>query len=65
MAGAVALPLHVLSGTLSGPPILGTLNGVLSGAVQTVASTTHGVLRLATFALPIAWKAAPLIPLFL
>lgn len=63
--GAFALPVHIISGTLSGPPLIGTLGGVMTGALQMVASTTRGAFRIATFALPAAWKVAPFLPFVL
>ena len=63
--GAFALPIQVLAGTLNGPPIIGTVGGVLSGAMQTVTLTLRGVFRLATVAIPIASKAAPFLPFVL
>lgn len=63
--GVFALPLDTLAGTLSGPPIIGTVGGVLHGAVRTIGSTLRGVFRLIGVAIPIAEKLAPLIPVFL
>ena len=63
--GVFALPVHILAGTMSGPPIIGTVGGVLTGAMQTVTSTTRGVFRLLTVAIPIAAKAAPYLPFVL
>lgn len=63
--GVFALPIQVLAGTLNGPPIIGTVGGVLSGTMQTVSLTLRGVFRLVTVALPIASKAAPFLPFVL
>jgi len=63
--GVVALPLDTLAGTLSGPPVFGTVNGVLRGAFRTLGFATRGVLRLVGIAIPLAARAAPLIPIFL
>ncbi len=63
--GALALPMGILGGTLSGPPVLGTVQGVLSGAYNTIGYATRGTLRLAGVAIPTAAQLAPLIPLFL
>ena len=59
--GALALPIDVLAGTMSGPPILGTVNGALGGAFQTLAFATRGAFRLLGVALPLAEKAAPFV----
>ena len=63
--GALSLPMGILGGTLNGPPILGTVQGVLSGSFNTLAYATRGTLRLAGVAIPTAAQLAPLIPLFL
>lgn len=65
LGAAFSLPAGILQGTLGGPPILGTVGGALSGALNTVSLAVRGVLRLAGVAIPVAAQAAPLIPLFL
>lgn len=65
ISGAFALPLDTLAGTLSGPPIIGTVGGLLHGAVQTVALALRGTFKLIGVAIPLAARAAPLIPVFL
>ena len=65
ISAALAIPVGILQGTLSGPPILGTVGGALSGTLNTVSLALRGILRLAGVAIPIAAKAAPFIPLFL
>jgi len=65
IGAAFSLPAGILQGTLSGPPSIGTLGGALSGALNTMSLALRGVLRLAGVAIPMAAKAAPLIPLFL
>lgn len=65
VTGVVALPMDVISGTLNGPPIIGTVGGVLRGALRTVGFTTRGLLRLAGIAVPVATSLAPFLPLFL
>lgn len=65
LGAAFSLPAGILQGTLSGPPILGTVGGALSGALNTVSLAVRGILRLAGVAIPVAAKAAPFIPLFL
>lgn len=65
VGGALSLPVGILQGTMSGPPILGTLGGAVGGALNTITLTTRGVFRLLGVAIPLAAKIAPLIPLFL
>ena len=65
VGGALSLPVSILHGTMSGPPILGTLGGAVGGALNTITLTTRGVFRLLGVAIPLAAKIAPLIPLFL
>ena len=63
--GVLAIPAGVLGGTLNGPPIIGTIGGALRGALATLGYTARGALRLMGVAIPLAAKAAPLIPIFL
>ena len=63
VAGAVSLPLNILTGTVSGPPIIGTLNGVLAGTFQTLGLTARGLMRITRGAIPIAMKLLPFLPL--
>ncbi len=65
LAGATALPMSIIEGTLSGPPILGTLSGALLGTARTLGFATRGLLRLAGVALPLALRLAPYVPVFL
>jgi len=60
-----AIPMGALSGTMSGPPLVGTLGGALFGAVNTLGYTMRGALQLVGVAIPLALKAAPYIPLLL
>lgn len=63
--GALSIPAGAIAGTLSGPPILGTVTGTLLGALNTLSLATRGVLRLVGVAIPIASHLAPLLPIFL
>ena len=63
--GVVSLPLGILDGTLRGPFILGTIGGVLRGAINTIGFTVRGVFELIGVAIPLAARAAPYIPIFL
>ena len=65
IGGVLALPMDTLAGTVQGPFLLGTVGGILRGAVHALGSTTRGVFRLVGVAIPMAAKVAPLIPLFL
>ena len=46
--------INTLQGTLYGPPIVGTLGGVLSGTVQTVTDLVGGAFDMAAAAAPYA-----------
>ena len=63
--GVLAIPVDMVAGTLSGPLLLGTVGGALHGTLRALGSTARGVLRLIGVAIPLAAKAAPLIPIFL
>ena len=66
VSGVFQLPLSTLAGTFSGPPIVGTVVGALSGAFNGVGLVASGVLDLAASAVPIVKTVAPfLIPIFL
>jgi hypothetical protein len=60
--GVISLPVNVLAGTLSGPPVLGTVGGVLTGTVNTINYTARGLLGVAGAAIPTASTLAPLLP---
>ena len=62
--GVFAIPQGALSGTMSGPPILGTVFGTVVGAVRGVAMVTSGALETVISSIPIVEKLAPLIPIF-
>ena len=65
VTGALSIPAGAIAGTLTGPPILGTVTGALLGALNTLSLTTRGVLRLAGVAIPLVARLAPLLPIFL
>ena len=65
LGGVFALPMGVLAGTASGPPVIGTIGGALAGAINTLGYTTRGALKLVGVAVPTAASLAPYIPLFL
>ena len=59
------LPLQALAGTLSGPPIIGTVFGLLSGACSAVGKLVRGAAGVALGAVQLGASAAPLAPLAL
>ena len=59
ITGVFTLPLSILSGTVHGPPIIGTLAGALNGTVQGVGLVLSGAVDLVQAAVPIAQAAAP------
>ena len=61
VAGVFQLPVAVLAGTASGPPILGTLLGVVNGAIGAVTLLAGGTLEVAAAAIPLARAAAPFV----
>lgn len=60
-----AIPMGVVQGTLSGPPIIGTVGGALTGTVYALSSTLGGVFKLIRAAIPFAGAAAPYLPFVL
>ena len=65
VAGLLQLPLSTLSGTFHGPPVIGTVNGVLAGTMDTLSYTARGVMGLAGAAIPSAATLAPFLPFVL
>ena len=65
VAGAFQLPLSVLVGTFSGPPVVGTLMGVVNGTMRTVALVGGGALEVAADGVALAKRAAPYVLPFL
>ena len=63
--GVLGIPMSILAGTLSGPPIIGTLAGALSGTAQGVGLVLSGAVDLAAAAIPLAKAAAPYVFFFL
>lgn len=62
LTGVFAIPVEAIQGTFSGPPILGTVGGLLSGTVHAVGSTLGGVLQVAKSIVPLATSLAPFLP---
>ena len=66
IAGIFQIPLSTISGTFSGPPVVGTVFGLLNGTVQGIGLVAHGALELAASVVSIAKAVGPyLIPVFL
>ena len=65
LTGLFAIPMGILQGTMSGPPIVGTVAGALTGTFHAIGSTLGGVYRLIRAAIPIAGSAAPYLPFVL
>ncbi len=59
VSGAVSLPLNVIVGTFTGPPVVGTLQGALVGTLQTLTMTTRGALHITRGTVPILFKILP------
>ena len=64
VSGVFELPKDVLVGTLGGPPIIGTVGGVVIGALRGTAMIVSGALEATLSAIPVAAKLAPYIPVF-
>jgi len=65
VAGVFAIPVGVLAGTMSGPPILGTVLGLANGTINTIGLVAGGTLDIAASAIPAAKAVAPFLLPFL
>ena len=65
VGGVFDIPVDTLVGTFTGPPIVGTVAGVLHGTIRALSSTTRGVFRLLGAGIPLAFRAAPYVFFFL
>ena len=65
VAGVFALPVNIIQGTFSGPPVLGTLIGAVNGTINTVTLLAGGTLDILSDAVPLAQAAAPFVLPFL
>ena len=54
LTAAFQLPIYLVQKTLNGPPIVGTIDGVLTGTFYTISSVTGGAFDLARGAVPYA-----------
>ena len=59
IGGVFQVPAAILSGTFTGPPVVGTLFGAVNGAVGGLGMVASGVLDLASSAFGIAKAAGP------
>ena len=65
IGGVFEVPAETLAGTMTGPPIIGTALGALSGVINGVGMVAGGALETLLSAIPYAAKLAPYIPIFL
>ena len=65
VGGVIGIPKSIIVGTMTGPPILGTLTGTLIGAVNGVAMVAGGAVETVVSLIPLALKALPFLPVFL
>ena len=61
VAGVFQLPVSILVGTFPGPPVVGTLMGVVNGTIRTVTLVGGGALELAADGAALAKAAAPFV----
>lgn len=54
LTAAFQLPIYLVQKTLAGPPIVGTVDGALTGAFYTISSVTGGAFDIARGAVPYA-----------
>lgn len=54
LAAPFQLPMYMLKGTMTGPPLLGTIGGTLGGTFKVVADLTGGLFDMAAAASPYA-----------
>ena len=65
ISGVLAVPEGLITGTLTGPPIVGTLVGTVMGTLNGVKLITFGALETAASTVPLALKLLPFLPLIL
>ena len=54
LTAAFQLPIYLVQKTLNGPPLLGTVDGALTGTFYTISSVTGGAFDIARGAAPYA-----------
>ena len=65
VAGVLQVPVSIIVGTFSGPPVLGTLMGAANGILQGTGMIAGGMLELGMDGIGIAKMAAPYVLPFL
>ena len=65
VAGVFQLPVSILAGTFTGPPVIGTLMGAVNGTFRTVSFIAGGATELALDGVSLAKAAAPYVLPFL
>lgn len=65
VAGVLQVPVSIIVGTFSGPPVLGTLMGAANGILQGTGMIAGGVLELGMDGIGLAKMAAPYVLPFL
>ena len=65
IGGVFQIPIQILAGTFSGPPVIGTIGGALNGTIQGVGMVLSGTLELAGDGFELAKMAAPYVLPFL
>ena len=65
ISGVFQVPMSILVGTFSGPPVIGTVFGAVKGLVNGVGMVSHGALELAASGVSIAKMVAPYLLPFL
>ena len=63
--GVLQIPVSVLTGTVSGPPLIGTVFGLVNGTFQGVGLVANGALELAMDGVTVAKTVAPFLLPFL
>lgn len=65
VGGVLEIPRAVLAGTFSGPPLIGTAAGLLTGTFNSALYLVKGTLEVAGTAVPIAKTVGPFLLPFL
>jgi hypothetical protein len=65
ISGVFQVPISILVGTFSGPPVVGTVFGAVNGLVSGVGLVASGTLELAASGVSIAKMVAPYVLPFL
>lgn len=65
LGGVLEVPRAVLIGTVTGPPVIGTAVGAVSGTIRAIGMIVGGTLETVFSLIPLAKKYGPLAPIFL